>query len=232
MIANPVQAQDLIILKTGDEIKSKVNEIGPDLIKYKKFENLTGPDYTVQKNTVFMIKYENGTRDVFTEQTTPKPQTTQAPIPKTTEPDVQNSSVKTLQVRGGAVKLDGKWIVPSEVRRIMNPYPEALRSYNTGKTLAMVGDFVGYGVIITCIGTAINANSFSSKQTAQVHNAYVTGLMIAIPLFAVDITLTIIGNAKVRSSVNLYNSSINKPVTYNLNFGIQESGGVGFALKF
>ncbi|MEL7003808.1 MAG: hypothetical protein AAFN93_13880 [Bacteroidota bacterium] len=32
---------------------------------HKKFENLDGPVYTVDKNTVFMIKYANGSKDVF-----------------------------------------------------------------------------------------------------------------------------------------------------------------------
>lgn len=60
-----LRAQDVIILKTGDEIKSKVSEIGTTEIKYKKFDNLNGPVISILKSDVFMIKYENGTKDVF-----------------------------------------------------------------------------------------------------------------------------------------------------------------------
>ena len=60
-------SQDLIILKNGDEIQSKVVEILPDLIKYKKWDNQDGPIYTSNKVDVFMIKYQNGTKDVFKE---------------------------------------------------------------------------------------------------------------------------------------------------------------------
>jgi len=63
-----VFAQDIIYLRTGDEIQAVVNEVDLNVIKYKKFENQTGPTYTVEKSTVFMIKYKNGTKDVFTEQ--------------------------------------------------------------------------------------------------------------------------------------------------------------------
>ncbi len=69
-------SQDNIILKNGDEIKSKVLEVLPDVIKYKKWENQDGPTYTSDKGAVFMIKYQNGTKDVFNAdqiQTTPKP---------------------------------------------------------------------------------------------------------------------------------------------------------------
>ena len=37
-----------------------------DSIKYKKFDNPNGPLYTILKSEVFLIKYENGTKDVFT----------------------------------------------------------------------------------------------------------------------------------------------------------------------
>ena len=57
--------QDEITFRTGDILKAKILEVGTEEIIYKKFENLTGPSYTVKKNQVFMIKYENGDKDVF-----------------------------------------------------------------------------------------------------------------------------------------------------------------------
>ena len=61
-------AQDIIILKSGDEIKSIVAEVLSDQIKYKKFENKTGPSYGIEKSKVFMIRYANGSKDVFNSQ--------------------------------------------------------------------------------------------------------------------------------------------------------------------
>jgi hypothetical protein len=66
-------SQDIIVLKTGDEIKSKVLEVTPDLVKYKKWENQDGPIYSSNKSEVFMIKYINGTKDVFNTSTAPNP---------------------------------------------------------------------------------------------------------------------------------------------------------------
>ena len=57
-------SQDLIIKKNGDEIKSKVLEVNIGIIKYKKYDNLNGPTFEVKKSDVFIIKYENGTKDV------------------------------------------------------------------------------------------------------------------------------------------------------------------------
>src|ERR1035437_5573859 len=60
-------SQDIITLKNGDEIKSKVIEITPDLVKYKNWTNQDGPTYSLTKAEIFMIKYQNGTKDVFKE---------------------------------------------------------------------------------------------------------------------------------------------------------------------
>lgn len=62
-------AQDIITNKNGDEIKSKVLEVSQSEIKYKKIGNPSGPTYSIPKSDVFMIKYENGEKDVFGENT-------------------------------------------------------------------------------------------------------------------------------------------------------------------
>ena len=65
-----IYAQDIIIKKNGEEIKAKIEEIGVTEIKYKKFENLAGPSYTIPKSNVLMIRHENGTNDIFNEVST------------------------------------------------------------------------------------------------------------------------------------------------------------------
>ena len=58
-------SQDIIVKKNGDEIESKVLEITLEVVKYKKYDNLEGPTISILKTEIFMIKYENGTKDVF-----------------------------------------------------------------------------------------------------------------------------------------------------------------------
>ncbi len=59
-------AQDIIVMKNGDIVQSKVQEITPTEIKYKKFSNLNGPLYTIEKATVLSINYENGEKELMT----------------------------------------------------------------------------------------------------------------------------------------------------------------------
>ncbi len=58
-------SQDLISLRTGELIRSKILEITQSDIRFKKFDNQTGPVYVVNKSDVPNILYENGTKDVF-----------------------------------------------------------------------------------------------------------------------------------------------------------------------
>ncbi len=63
---------DQLIYKDGTEAMVKVIEITPNEIKYKKCENLEGPVYSTKKSELFMIKYANGTREVFKSDNAPK----------------------------------------------------------------------------------------------------------------------------------------------------------------
>jgi hypothetical protein len=60
-------SQDMITKKTSEDIKAKVIEVTINEIKYKKFDNLNGPLFTLLKSDVLMIRYENGSKDIFNE---------------------------------------------------------------------------------------------------------------------------------------------------------------------
>ena len=62
LVAN---AQDVIVKNDGSTIISKVLEITGTEIKYKKYSNLKGPTYTINKTDVNYINYENGEKENF-----------------------------------------------------------------------------------------------------------------------------------------------------------------------
>ena len=59
---------DIILCKNGDEIESKVIEIGTNEIKYKKCSYQDGPTLIIKCSDVLMIKYPNGTKDMIKSQ--------------------------------------------------------------------------------------------------------------------------------------------------------------------
>jgi hypothetical protein len=58
-------AQDIITQHTGDIIKAKILEVGIEKVRYKAFTQPNGPDFVISASKIFMIKYENGHKDVF-----------------------------------------------------------------------------------------------------------------------------------------------------------------------
>lgn len=56
-------SQDIVTLKTGEEIRAKVLEVSVSEIKYKRFDNLSGPIYVLPKSGIEKIEYENGTTE-------------------------------------------------------------------------------------------------------------------------------------------------------------------------
>ncbi|MBU2652089.1 MAG: hypothetical protein KKA81_14260 [Bacteroidetes bacterium] len=58
--ANIVFAQDVIFMKNGDKIKSKILEITKETIKYKDFDFQDGPVRNIDKSDVSKVIYENG----------------------------------------------------------------------------------------------------------------------------------------------------------------------------
>jgi len=71
--------EDLLTLRNGEEVKVKVIEISQTEIKYKRCDTPDGPLISVYKSDVFMIKYANGTKEVFKEAP-PKRQSGNPPV--------------------------------------------------------------------------------------------------------------------------------------------------------
>lgn len=67
LYCNLTYCQDMITKKTGEDISAKVLEVTSSEIKYKKSDNLEGPIFSILKSEVLIIRYKNGTKDVFNE---------------------------------------------------------------------------------------------------------------------------------------------------------------------
>jgi hypothetical protein len=164
-------AQDIITTKTGEDILAKIVEVGHTEIKYKKFDNPEGPQFTILKSDVLMIRYENGTKDIFTEE--PKSNTVVPPY--SPSPNLNTP--------------DNKLFYAGKVEKYR-------KMKGTGATLTVVGGIL----LVVGIATLVNAtsssytNSYGSTQTSTSGNAGagavayllgVAGLGAGIPLWIV-----------------------------------------------
>ncbi|MFQ5334826.1 MAG: hypothetical protein ACE5DN_02000 [Flavobacteriales bacterium] len=65
LLSMQVLSQDIIYLKDGDVLESKIEKIENSKITYKKWSYQDGPSFTLYKSSVEKIKYSNGDTDDF-----------------------------------------------------------------------------------------------------------------------------------------------------------------------
>lgn len=62
-------SQDYIFLKgQNDSISAKVLEVNPDNFKYKKYSNIDGPTYTIEKTKIEKVVYSNGDIEFYSKR--------------------------------------------------------------------------------------------------------------------------------------------------------------------
>jgi hypothetical protein len=232
-LSEKASAQDLLILKSGKEIKVSIVEETTDIVKYREFENPTGPLFSIGKDKVASIQYKKGNKEALQNQAKEKENI----ISAGKETTVQSSAFKPLTYRKMVVKEDGNALSVRQVKTLLEEYPVALKKYETGKFLGKASNGCAFGVIIVSFAATLKANSISTKfkTNAEVQSEKMT---ILVPALAIDgvlivtgIVMASIGRHNIRSAIAIYNSAANKPVTYKLNLGLQDHG-IGFALRF
>lgn len=122
-------SQDVITKKTGEDIKSKVIDVGLTEVKYKKFENLNGPTYSVLKSDILMIRYENGTKDIFIEEKTKND----------TRESTANTNTQSIK-NGNSFNILGIWLFNSEdyKNKVIITIEKAENSYLIKESLSIL----------------------------------------------------------------------------------------------
>lgn len=190
LVVQTISAQDVITLKTGEDINVKVLEVGSNDVKYKKSDNPDGPSYTLLKSEVFMIKYQNGSKDVFNTTAAPTPEpATSAPAPTTadTKKEVE-TGIKNYQAQ--------------------QDYDKNMKIYKKRLGSGIACTAIGVPFIIT--GAALVGVGVNYINVADTYGYYESdidyeerGLVMALSgaaLVLAGIPLTIVGPIKIGTS--------------------------------
>jgi len=139
---------------------------------------------------------------------------------------------------GGVIRQDGKLLSTKQVREVMYGNREATQQFNSAMTFRAVGGVVmGSGILATGsgLGWLLCAHMFgfvNEENKAGIHTA--CGILIGVGAVGgtTGFLLMSSGDKKLKNSLYLYNSNIKKDVSYQLNFGVTSTGGVGLTLRF
>ncbi len=104
-----LQAQDVIVKKNGDEIKAKIEEVSTTDIKYRKHDNLEGPLFYIPKTDVFMIRYEDGTKETFIEK----------PAPQQEKKTTKTNYIQPQVVKSGGPRVGITFVGPGKNQDIL-----------------------------------------------------------------------------------------------------------------
>ena len=99
-------AQDMIVTKDSKKVDAKVTEINVDDVKYKRFDHLDGPTYTIPKSEIVTIIYQNGLVETFETEKPAQPTPTTAVVAKTA--DNAHMAAQNGIVEGSYTSENGK----------------------------------------------------------------------------------------------------------------------------
>jgi hypothetical protein len=214
-------SQDLLIMKSGKELKVIIIEETGTVVRYREYENPTGPLYSVAKDKVASVKYKKGQPQQTGKQETVNPAVVALPAGA--------AGLQQLTARKRNVYLDGKALPAKTVKTMMEDYPEALKYYESGKRNYKFVNSCAFGVIFTSLISSAVANGKEDEDAAQ--KIRYIGLAIDGGFIISALVMASMGKNNIKKSVTLYNDAVNKPVSFKLDFGLQENG-IGIALRF
>lgn len=168
-------AQDIVVKKDGTTIKAKVTEVSRTEIKYKRFDNLNGPVYTISIAELLAINYENGNTESFNGAT-------QSTFGSATNGERNLTDSQLVSLYKNQNEKPTKIITSKEL-------------YNKGRKLRNIGYIVGGvgvlcgAVIITFEAMGENEDDYRGWQLAT------TGTFLAGGL-----TCILIGNNKMKQA--------------------------------
>jgi hypothetical protein len=111
-------SQDIIFRTDGTKEEVKVTLVGDREIQYKKYNNPDGPLYSVNKNEIVLITYENGDFDLIT---APKNEKVQAKIELTQNFTKNILNYHAMDVFYGDITLSYERIIGSGIVGIQVP---------------------------------------------------------------------------------------------------------------
>jgi len=197
-------AQDIITLRNGDDIEALVQEIGTDEVKYKKFENSNGPNYTLKKSEIFMIRYVNGSKDVFKDET-PVPPTnqtnTQGQANNQQDPPVDYNTF--LQLRRDDSKM-------AEFLKTNDRY--LYEQFYRGASLSSKGGgLLGAGLFLTGLGLVVATIVANNTDIENRNGVIITGSVafaVGQVLIITSIPLSATGGSLKRRAADNYEEKI------------------------
>ncbi len=228
-------AQDVITLKNGDEINGKVTKVTSTEIEYKLATNPDGPTYTKPVTEIFMVKYENGQKDVF--NNTPAPATQQ-------QVTVDIPTGVTLERSRGEIvdAATNRTFSEFELQQMLgmdayNDYVKARESYkSTSNGLAWSYTFFFCGLPLYYLGVLLENGSNNGLALRIMGIVWFVGGNIMIPVDYITRGVAAGKISRIAEGYNAKNGSLGMEISGGFTLMPTAQGsvapGLGISLRF
>lgn len=213
--AKNLSAQDVIILKNGQKVESKIIKINHKDIRINRYNTIDGVTYGIEKEKIYKIIYENG-EEFLVEN---------FEMIKIKDKELEGEDLAViprypLNVINSYLKFDHyegeKRISRKEFRSKIKTNPTLYKAYTDGKELSILGGIIG--IPAYCV---LFYEVHSGSRESSVNRLYRIGLSgLCAAGAAILITQ---GRSKMKGSLDAYNASA--------KLGFSENG-LGCALTF
>lgn len=224
------RAQDVLTKTNGEELNVKVLEITPSEVRYKRTDNPDGPFITVRRTDVFMVRYANGTKEVFGSGTAPR---VPAPYPSTTSatgptvPGDEAPAFEEIHLNGprlGITVLTGGVARKADKELSLNPFLTQFGWQFETRIFRMPNGTAGLLEIVPLIG-GLEQGKFIPSLNALIGIRGPKGLE-----FGLGPNVSPAGaNIALAVGTSFRSNGINFPVNFAV---VPGNGGVRFSLLF
>lgn len=169
-------SQDIITLNNGDIIQSKIIEIGQTDVRYRRFENQSGPVYVLSKPEIAMIVYENGIKDVFNSKKiiiTGNPSSTDSKISEESLQPAEDVSGSRFRIGFSGIYPTGTWPATAlsnmGTTSFLKSQGHNIKSYGLG---VLVQYNISKNISLFLDGNTYNYNIFLAEQGEDVQSVW------------------------------------------------------------
>jgi hypothetical protein len=217
-----MNAQDILILKSGKELRVQIVDDGQEIVSYREYGSQSGPLYSIGKDKIAEIKYSKNHRIEKAQPDNTDKKQDEAASRQSTK--VNELTVNKRYIYQGSRKLGSRG-----VRTIMEDTPEALQLYEAGYKRCNMSNACPVGVLLTSFVSTMIMNK--QEDQSDKNRTFAVGMSLNGVFLISGIVLSSTGKKYIRKSVETYNSASAKPETLNLSLGVRNNG-LAITLRF
>jgi hypothetical protein len=221
-------SQDVIITKTGEQIRAKITAVTDESITYKKYHDQEGATFTLKTDKIKIISWENGDVDDYEKLHTEVDIKSNGDTPKSEEvPPYIERQGKSFYLNNGIVynEMEFKnFLTHNNLSPIWDKYENGRGLLSTG------GVLIGIGLVLDVAGTVI-----FYRSTEPMLGIILCSIGGALEI--AGIPTAIVGAVKRNRAINDYNTIYaGRPrfqYSQNITFKAGIMGnGIGFKINF